>query len=87
MKLSQHPHLDAEKLLHLLRLLGIRATYKPLCSVGISVAGTCGYFYDGALGYKPRVGRAVRVHPDLSISHGIQWVWATQHESSPEDML
>lgn len=64
--LSQHPHLDAEKLLHLLRLLGIRATYQPLCSVGVSVAGTCGYFFDGKLGYRRRGEKAVRINPDLS---------------------
>ena len=66
MKLGKHPHLQAEKLLHLLRLLGIRATYKPLCSVGISTAGTCGYFFDGRLGYAKRGEKAMHLNEDLS---------------------
>ena len=52
MKLGKHPHLQAEKLLHLLRLLGIKATIKLLTSVAISTAGVCGYSYPGALMYK-----------------------------------
>jgi len=52
MKLGKHPHLQAEKLLHLLRLLGIKSTIKPLTSVAISVAGVCGYTYPGRLMYK-----------------------------------
>lgn len=51
-KWGKHPHLQAEGLLHLLRLLGIKSTLKPLASVAISVAGKCGYYYPGRLMYK-----------------------------------
>lgn len=45
-------HLEAEGLLHLLRLLGIQSSIKPLTSVAISMAGNLGYIYPGRLMHK-----------------------------------
>lgn len=49
----KHMHLCSEDLLHLLRLLGIKATIKPLTSVAISMAGKRGYYFNGSLRCPP----------------------------------